>query len=53
MSTPHITFDDFLVTVVLDGTNIATATGTQGGTPPPFCTIDLDSDPLSSSCTGA
>jgi hypothetical protein len=46
----NIDFDDFLVTVTFDGTNIATATATVGGTPVAQCTIDLSIEPLSSSC---
>jgi len=46
-----IAFDDFLVTVVFDGTNVAQATATLGGTPVADCTIDLDADPFpTSSC---
>ena len=45
-----ISFDDFLITVVFDGSNVAHATATQGATPVANCTIDLDSDPLTSSC---
>jgi len=48
----NIAFDDFLITIVFNGTNIATATATQGETPVADCTIDLDSDPLTSSCNG-
>ena len=45
-----IAFDDFLVTVSFDGTDVAQATATVGGTPVADCTIDLDADPLTSSC---
>jgi len=43
-----IGFDDFQVTVVLNGTNTAPATATQGATPVADCTINLDT--LTSSC---
>lgn len=45
-----IAFDDYLVTVVFDGTHVAHATATLGGSPVADCTIDLDTDPLTSSC---
>ena len=45
-----ISFSDFVITIVLDGSNVASATATQGGTPVSYCTISLDTDPLSSSC---
>lgn len=45
-----IAFDDFLVTVLFDGTNVAHATATLSGSPVADCTIDLDADPLTSSC---
>jgi len=45
-----VSFDDFLITITLDGSNTASVNATQGGTPVATCTIDLDSDPLTSVC---
>ena len=43
-----IGFDDFLVTIELNGLNPAAATATRDGTPVADCTLDLDT--LTSSC---
>lgn len=48
--TLYISFGDFLVTIVFDGTNPAHATATLSGTPVASCTIDQAADPISSSC---
>jgi len=45
-----ISFDVFQMTITLDGSNIASVFATSGGTPVATCTIDLDSDPLTSVC---
>ncbi len=45
-----VSFDDFLITITLDGSNIASVLAMQGGTPVATCTIDLESEPLTSVC---
>lgn len=45
-----ISFDDYQMTITLDGSNMASVLATSGGTPVAVCTIDLDSDPLTSVC---
>jgi hypothetical protein len=45
-----ISFDDYVMTITLDGSNTASVVATSGATPVAFCTIDLDSDPLTSVC---
>jgi hypothetical protein len=45
-----ITFDQYLITIDFDGTSLVDATATQSANPVAFCTIDLDSQPLTSNC---
>jgi hypothetical protein len=45
-----VTIDDFLITITLDGSSTASVLATQGGTPVATCTIDLESEPLTSVC---
>ncbi len=45
-----VSFDEFQITITLDGSNTASVYATSGGTPVATCTIDLDSEPLTSVC---
>jgi hypothetical protein len=46
-----VSVSDFVITITFNGTSIAPATATQSGTLVATCTINLDTDPLSSSCS--
>jgi hypothetical protein len=45
-----VSFDDFLLTITLDGSQFASVIATSGGSPVATCSIDLDSQPLTSVC---
>jgi hypothetical protein len=45
-----VSFDDFLLTITLNGSQFASVIATSGGTPVATCSIDLDSQPLTSVC---
>jgi hypothetical protein len=49
-STVWVAFDDFLILIDFDGGPIATAVASQGDTVVANCDIDLEDDPISSTC---
>ncbi len=50
-NTLTINVDNFLVSIVFNGTNTAQATAMQGTSTVAYCSINLDSDPLTSTCS--